>query len=56
MSSMVTVEITVLDVNDNGPRFTAEQYNGSISERADPGSSVVTVVASDMDQVGSTEP
>ena len=51
MTTMVTVEIIVVDVNDNGPMFDSTQYNDSISELADPGSLVATLEARDMDVV-----
>ena len=53
MTSEVTVEITVVDVNDNGPRFTPTVYNHSTSEQTGLGTDLVTLTASDMDVVWS---
>ena len=42
-SSSRDVIITVIDVNDNDPKFTADQYQGKIAEDASVGSPVVQV-------------
>ena len=48
-ASSVRVYFNVLDVNDNRPAFNATVYSTSISENLTPGSSVLVVVASDVD-------
>ncbi|XP_028398312.1 protocadherin Fat 4-like [Dendronephthya gigantea] len=49
-SSSREVTITVTDVNDNYPVFTADPYHGKIAEDASVGSSVVQVKAEDADE------
>lgn len=44
-----TIEIVVLDQNDNRPVFTQKQFEGTIAEFSIPGTSVMTVSASDAD-------
>ncbi|XP_077575888.1 protocadherin Fat 1a [Stigmatopora nigra] len=39
------VEVTVADVNDNPPRFTAEVYKGTVSEDDPPPSGVIAILA-----------
>ncbi|XP_074738226.1 uncharacterized protein LOC141948997 isoform X3 [Strix uralensis] len=41
--------ITVTDQNDNRPVFTQAVFHGSVSEGAEPGTSVLQVVATDAD-------
>lgn len=48
-SSTVRVYFNVLDVNDNAPVFNTSVYSTSVSESLPPGSSIVTVGASDAD-------
>ena len=48
-SDTTDVEVTVVDVNDNAPRFRQESYSGSISEDVLSGTSVLTVTATDID-------
>ena len=48
-SSMANVTITILDVNDNRPAFSALQYNFPVPEVTPPGSPIGTVVATDSD-------
>ncbi len=50
-SMSVTEEITIVlrDTNDNVPRFTAEIFEGSITENEPAGSTVLTVTATDGD-------
>ncbi|XP_056130418.1 protocadherin Fat 4 [Lampris incognitus] len=48
-ASTVRVYFNVLDVNDNPPVFNTSVYSTSISESLPPGSSIVTVGASDAD-------
>ncbi|XP_062333238.1 protocadherin Fat 1a isoform X1 [Osmerus eperlanus] len=40
-----TVEVTVADVNDNPPRFTAEIYKGTVSEDDPPPSGVIAILS-----------
>ena len=49
-SDSVVVRITLLDVNDNQPEFTQQEYNGYITENTASGAPVVTVTALDPDQ------
>ena len=44
-----TVTITVLDVNDNWPRFTANNYSVAIQETQSPSTTVIVVSAVDAD-------
>ncbi|KAI4894375.1 hypothetical protein NFI96_017390, partial [Prochilodus magdalenae] len=49
LSSTATVEITVLDVNDNSPKFSSSSYTVDVSEDAAVGSLVLDVTAKDAD-------
>lgn len=49
-SSWLSVEVLVLDANDNHPMFNQSIYNVEISEDASPGTSLIGVYASDADQ------
>ncbi|KAG7266403.1 hypothetical protein CRUP_010718 [Coryphaenoides rupestris] len=49
LSDMATVNINLTDVNDNSPAFSQETYMAVVSEDAEPGKAVVTVVAEDAD-------
>ncbi|XP_014882846.1 protocadherin Fat 1a isoform X1 [Poecilia latipinna] len=40
-----SVEVTVADVNDNPPRFTAEIYKGTVSEDDPPPSGVIAILS-----------
>uniref|UniRef100_A0A8C8BUY8 Protocadherin Fat 1-like n=1 Tax=Oncorhynchus tshawytscha TaxID=74940 RepID=A0A8C8BUY8_ONCTS len=40
-----TVKVTVADVNDNPPRFTAEIYKGTVSEDDRPPSGVIAILS-----------
>ncbi|XP_076001621.1 protocadherin Fat 1a isoform X2 [Genypterus blacodes] len=40
-----TVDVTVADVNDNPPRFTAEIYKGTVSEDDPPPSGVIAILS-----------
>ena len=43
------ITINVINENDNAPVFTMDPYNASVTEHSDPGTSVVTVEATDDD-------
>ncbi|XP_072318668.1 protocadherin Fat 1a [Eucyclogobius newberryi] len=45
----VRVEVTVADVNDNPPRFTAEIYKGTVSEDDPPGGVIAILSTTDDD-------
>uniref|UniRef100_A0A8C3R498 FAT atypical cadherin 1 n=1 Tax=Cyanoderma ruficeps TaxID=181631 RepID=A0A8C3R498_9PASS len=49
LSSMAVVEVTVTDVNDNPPRFTAEIYKGTVSEDDPPGGVIAILSTTDAD-------
>ncbi|XP_041807874.1 protocadherin-16-like [Chelmon rostratus] len=49
LSATVTVEVKVLDVNDNSPVFSKSSYSVEVSEDAAEGSQVLEVSASDAD-------
>lgn len=49
-SSSQLLCVHVIDVNDEVPRFEESQYEAQISENQPPGTSVLTVSASDLDQ------
>uniref|UniRef100_A0A8D0HJY6 FAT atypical cadherin 1 n=1 Tax=Sphenodon punctatus TaxID=8508 RepID=A0A8D0HJY6_SPHPU len=49
LSSMTVVEVTVTDVNDNPPRFTAEIYKGTVSEDDPPGGVIAILSTTDAD-------
>ncbi|XP_061607074.1 protocadherin-16-like isoform X2 [Phyllopteryx taeniolatus] len=49
LSTVVTVKIRVLDVNDNNPVFGRSSYNADVSEDAAEGSQVLMVSATDAD-------
>lgn len=48
-ASTVRVYFNILDVNDNPPIFNTSVYSTSVSESLPPGSSIVTVGATDAD-------
>lgn len=48
-ASTVRVYFNVLDVNDNPPVFNTTAYSTSVTESLPPGSSIITVGASDED-------
>ncbi|KAG9348456.1 hypothetical protein JZ751_002191 [Albula glossodonta] len=50
LSSSATIEVTVLDVNDNSPRFDSASYTVEIPEDSPVGSLVLEVTASDEDE------
>ncbi|KAF6715695.1 Cadherin-15 [Oryzias melastigma] len=49
LENPTTIEIVVLDQNDNKPVFTQRQFVGSVPEFAVPGTSVMSVSATDAD-------
>ncbi|XP_032738655.1 cadherin EGF LAG seven-pass G-type receptor 1 [Lontra canadensis] len=48
-SDTTSLEILILDANDNAPRFLRDFYQGSVFEDAPPSTSVLQVSASDRD-------
>ncbi|CAG9533294.1 unnamed protein product [Cercopithifilaria johnstoni] len=51
-----TVQIMVLDVNDNGPIFESDVYKKAISQDAIAGMEIVKVVAMDPDLINASSP
>ncbi|CAN9507158.1 unnamed protein product [Ophioblennius macclurei] len=49
LENPTTIEIVVLDQNDNRPFFTQSQFVGTVAEFSIPGTSVMTVTATDKD-------
>ncbi|XP_070685776.1 cadherin-15 [Pempheris klunzingeri] len=49
LENPTTIEIVVLDQNDNRPAFTQSQFVGTVSEFSVPGTSVMSVLANDAD-------
>ncbi|XP_053472841.1 cadherin-15 [Ictalurus furcatus] len=49
LENPTTIEIYVLDQNDNRPTFAKEEFFGSVPEFSIPGTSVLTVSATDAD-------
>ncbi|XP_069030041.1 cadherin-15 [Embiotoca jacksoni] len=49
LENPTTIEIVVLDQNDNRPAFSKSQFVGSVSEFSIPGTSVMSVSATDAD-------
>lgn len=49
LSSTTVVKATVIDVNDNPPRFTAEIYKGTVSEDDPPGGVIAILSTTDAD-------
>ncbi|KAM8768650.1 protocadherin-16-like [Acanthopagrus schlegelii] len=50
LSSTVTVEVTVMDINDHSPQFESSSYTADVSEDVPIGSLVLEVKAIDLDQ------
>ena len=50
LTSTYTFTVTILDVNDNAPKFNSNIYQGSIPENNDQGATVVQVQATDADE------
>ncbi|XP_061485277.1 protocadherin-16 isoform X2 [Rhineura floridana] len=49
LSAWTTVQIHVLDVNDHGPQFLKPHYNACVSEDLSPGTTLLTLEATDAD-------
>ncbi|XP_062282142.1 uncharacterized protein LOC133986330 [Scomber scombrus] len=49
LSSSVTLQLSISDVNDNGPLFDKNSYSAYVTENNSPGVSVITVSARDSD-------
>uniref|UniRef100_A0A915BTY2 Cadherin domain-containing protein n=3 Tax=Parascaris TaxID=6254 RepID=A0A915BTY2_PARUN len=49
LSARCAVEIEVLDINDNAPRFSQADYKVSVGENASIGTKVIQMMASDLD-------
>ncbi|XP_015240359.1 PREDICTED: cadherin-15 [Cyprinodon variegatus] len=49
LENPTTIEIVVLDQNDNKPAFTLKEFFGSVPEFSLPGTSVMSVTATDAD-------
>ncbi|KAK2853931.1 hypothetical protein Q5P01_006592 [Channa striata] len=49
LENPTTIEIVVLDQNDNRPSFTQAQFVGTVPEFSVPGTSVMSVLATDAD-------
>nr|XP_012135515.1 PREDICTED: cadherin-87A isoform X2 [Megachile rotundata] len=50
LSASAKVTITVINVNDQNPKFEKELYNASVEENSPPGTHVITVKATDGDE------
>ncbi|XP_056322260.1 protocadherin gamma-C5-like [Danio aesculapii] len=49
-SGTIMIQVIVQDTNDNEPKFEQSQYKASVLESTKPGSSVLTVKATDLDE------
>uniref|UniRef100_A0A0M3ILU5 Cadherin domain protein n=1 Tax=Ascaris lumbricoides TaxID=6252 RepID=A0A0M3ILU5_ASCLU len=49
LSARCAVEIEVLDINDNAPRFSQADYKVSVGENASIGTKIIQMVANDLD-------
>ena len=49
-SAVITIEIKVLDINDNSPTFEEDAYDVTVTENVPVGSAIITVKAEDLDQ------
>lgn len=49
-TSIMEIDVTVTDQNDNDPEFEETSYRHTISENIDVGSTVITVHADDADE------
>ncbi|XP_068576336.1 cadherin-like protein 26 [Cebidichthys violaceus] len=52
IDTKIGVEISILDINDNPPRFPVDLFEISVDEKTPQGSPLLTVVAYDRDQRG----
>ena len=52
-SKRVTVTVTILDVNDNSPKFSKAQYESSMYEDVGVGHPLITMTVTDQDTVRS---
>ncbi|XP_075975917.1 cadherin 87A isoform X2 [Anticarsia gemmatalis] len=50
LSTTAGVTVTVINANDEEPRFTASGYNATVVEHTTPGTEVLTVTAVDLDE------
>lgn len=50
LSTTAKVIVTVINVNDQDPKFEKELYNASVKENSPPGTHVTTVKATDGDE------
>ncbi len=53
-SSTVTVNLRVIDVNDNPPVFTQTVYSGSVNENAPAGQAILNVAVTDEDSAANS--
>jgi hypothetical protein len=51
LTNRATVNITVLDVNDNAPVFGQMSYSATVSESSEVGVGILSLTATDLDQV-----
>ncbi|XP_031558160.1 protocadherin Fat 4-like [Actinia tenebrosa] len=49
-TASANVVITIHDINDNEPEFSSDKYFADVSENSSPGTSVITLTASDNDE------
>uniref|UniRef100_A0ACB8FFC6 Protocadherin-16 n=1 Tax=Sphaerodactylus townsendi TaxID=933632 RepID=A0ACB8FFC6_9SAUR len=49
-SSQMTLDVSLQDINDNAPTFNQSRYHTLIPENLQPGSSIMQVFASDVDE------
>lgn len=49
-TDVMTLDITVQDINDNAPVFNQSRYHAIISENLQPGSNILQVFATDVDE------
>ncbi|XP_036933523.1 protocadherin alpha-3-like isoform X22 [Acanthopagrus latus] len=54
-SGTIEILIKVLDVNDNSPVFTKDAYSASLNENSPPGTLVIQVNATDLDEGDNSE-
>ncbi|XP_030251896.1 protocadherin alpha-3-like isoform X29 [Sparus aurata] len=54
-SGTIQILIKVLDVNDNSPVFTKDAYSASLNENSPPGTLVIQVNATDLDEGDNSE-